>query len=99
MFKRLKMTFGSNTALALLGVNTQSLNTTWRQGCQEIGMAQGWTPKELAVAMLFQLPSREVDWQHAEEVISKWVNEGKIRPEFVAKAKLEGAALDGNLGR
>ncbi len=94
MFQRLKMTFGSNTALAQLGVNTQKLNSTWRQGCQEIGLAQRWSPKELAVSMLFQLPRTEVDWSHAEEVISKWIDDGIIKAEFVARAKLDGAALN-----
>ena len=80
MFKMIKTVFGINTALAQLGINTQDLNPTWRQGCQNIALNQGLGSKAVAAYMYYQLPEAMRTAQ-GEQTIQFWVHQGVITLE------------------
>jgi len=80
MFKRIRTVFGINIALARLGINTQGLNAVWRQGCQEIALQQGLSPKAVAAYMYFQLP-RNARPPEGEAVLHNWIASGEITRE------------------
>lgn len=87
MFNRIRTVFGINTALARLGINTQQLNPTWRQGCQEIALQQGLGPKAVAAYMYFQLP-RHSRPPEGEAVIDRWIVEGELTRQEADYARL-----------
>lgn len=86
MFKRIRNVFAVNTALARLGVNTQSLNPFWRQGCQEIALQQGLSPKAVAAYMYFQLPASARPPEGAS-VIEGWVAQGSLSRDEASFAR------------
>jgi hypothetical protein len=80
MFKMIKTVFGINTALAQLGINTQDLNPSWRQGCQQIALQQGLGSKAVAAYMFYQLPLAMRTAQ-GEKLIKSWLHHGGITME------------------
>lgn len=90
MLKRLTTVFGTNFALSQLGVDTQKLNPQWRRDCLDLGLKEGLNSKEIAITMLFQLPSERTSLSSATEVIHRWTAAGEVRSSVVSDARIAG---------
>lgn len=90
MFKRARYAISVNAALAKIGINPNHIDRTYRQGMQEMGMADGATPEEVAVFIFYQLPIG-LRPDNGERIAEYWKEIGRVRQEVIEEAKLERA--------
>jgi hypothetical protein len=94
MLKRLWFRMGLGLALGALGIPSNTVNPQLRQAVVQLGLSEGFNPKEAALIIYFRTsPMRLFEAQRAQRTIVAWQLNQAVRQGYFARAVRQEFAL------